>query len=169
MKSAKLKISFIVMVTLAFFAVSNLFAQEKRVKEKDIPSTVTKAFHSEYPAAKIIGTSTEVEKGVTYFEIESMDGKVRRDLLYTKTGKVEEIEEVLTAATIPDFVKKSIEKKFKDVEYKKGEKNMRNSVTKYELIIEASELKYEVVCDAHGKITKTKKIKNEESEVNDND
>jgi hypothetical protein len=77
---------------ITIFAISSLFAQEKRIKEKDLPVAVTKAFHTEYPAAKIIGTSTEVEKGVTYFEIESMDGKVRRDLLYTKEGKRSEIE-----------------------------------------------------------------------------
>ena len=95
-----------------FFVASNLFVQEKRIKEKDLPVVVIKAFHSEYPTAKIIGTSKEVEKGVTYFEIESMDGKVRRDLLYTKGGIRSEIEETLAHDKIPGFVKTSIMKKY---------------------------------------------------------
>ena len=111
-----------------------------------------------YPNAKIIGTAKETEKGITYFEIESKDSNMRRDLLYTKEGKVVEIEEELSAENIPSFVKAAVEEKFKDVEYKRGEKNVRNNVTKYE-----------VVCDVKGKILKTTKLKNEKSDENDND
>ena len=114
--------SVMMFIFATIFAVSSLFAQETRIKEKDLPATVTKAFHSEYLGAKIIGTSTEVEKSITYYEIESMDGKVRRDLLYTKEGKIAEIEEVLNAETIPAAVKESIKKKFKKVELKKEKK-----------------------------------------------
>ena len=169
MKKLISRISLFTMIILAFAATTNLFGQETKIKESDLPLAVTKAFHAEYPEAKIIGTAKETEKGVTYFEIESKDGKVRRDLLYTESGKVAEIEEVLTAETIPDFVKSSIEKKFTKVEFKKGEKNVRNSITKYEVIIEASEVKYEVVCDAKGKIIKSTKLKKEENDENDND
>ena len=163
------RISVMMFIFVTIFAVSSLSAQEKRIKEKDLPAAVTKAFHTEYSGAKIVGTSTEVEKGVSYFEIESMDGKVRRDLLYTKEGKIAEIEEVLNAETIPVAVKESIKKKFKKVEFKKGEKNIRGAKTIYEVVIEANEVKYEVVCDAQGKITKTRKIKNKESDEKDND
>ena len=169
MKVTEAQIFKMMFIFVIIFSVSSLFAQEKRIKEKDLPTDVSKAFHNEYPAAKIIGTAKETEKGVTYFEIESKDGNVRRDLLYTKAGKVAEIEEVLTAETIPDFVKKSIEKKYKDVEYKRGEKNVRNSITKYEVVIEAAEVKYEVVCDSNGKILKASKLKNNESDESDND
>jgi hypothetical protein len=153
----------------AFLLSTNVFGQETKIKEKDLPPAVSKAFQTGYPSAKIVGTAKEVEKGVTYFEVESRDGKIRRDLLYTETGKVAEIEEALSAESIPSFVKSSIEKKFKDVEYKKGEKNVRNSTTKYEVVIEASEVKYEVVCDAKGKIIKSTKLKKEENDEKDND
>jgi len=169
MRKIQLKLSLFAVVLLTIAATSNLFGQETKIKESDLPSAVIKAFHTEYPSAKIVGTAKEVEKGVTYFEIESKDGKVGRDLLYTKAGKVAEIEEALTAKSIPSFVKKSIEKKFKKVEYKRGEKNIRNSITKYEIVIESSEVKYEVVCDAKGNITKSTKLKNTESDEKDND
>jgi len=169
MRIQSIKMSLILAVFLTCLAVSGLFAQETKIQEKDLPPAVTRAFQTTFPGAKILGTAKEIEKGITYFEIESKDGKVRRDLLYTQDGKVAEIEEALTAETIPGFVKKSIEKKFKDVEYKKGEKNVRNSVTKYEVIIEASEVKYEVVCNMNGKIIKTTKLKNNESDESDND
>ena len=41
-----------------------------------------------------------------------MDGKVRRDLLYTKGGIRSEIEETLAHDKIPGFVKTSIMKKY---------------------------------------------------------
>ncbi len=169
MRKTLSKIYLAAVILLVIAASSKLFCQESKIKEKDLPPAVTKTFHTVYPDAKIIGTAKEIEKGVTYFEIESKDGKVRRDLLFTKEGKVAEIEEVLTAETIPAIVKESIEKKFKKVEYKRGEKNIRDSVTKYEVVIEASEVKYEVVCDVNGKIIKTTKLKSKGADENDND
>lgn len=160
---------FILAAIFTLLAVPTTRAQEVKIKKNDLPPVVLKAFQAAYPGAKIIGTAKETEKGASYYEIESRDGNVRRDLLFTKDGKVVEIEEALSADNIPVFVKKSINKKFNNVEYKRGEKNVRNSVTKYEVIIEAAEIKYEVVCDASGKILKTVKLKNEEGKESDND
>lgn len=160
-----MSLTFIVLAaTISFSALTSTRAQEMKIKKSDLPAVVSKAFQAEYPNAKILGVAKETEKGVTYFEIESKDGKVRRDLLFTKNGKVAEIEESLTSKDIPVFVKKSIEMKFKNVEFKRGEKNIRNSVTKYEVVIEAAEIKYEVVCNASGKILKTTRLKDEESD-----
>lgn len=170
MITIKSKVSFF--VAAATFVLlttsSNIFGQEIKIKEKDLPPAVTKAFHSEYPNAKVLATAKEIEKGVTYFEIESKDGKVRRDLLFTKDGKTKEIEERLTAETIPGFVKKSIEAKYKNHEFISGEKNVSNSVITYEIMIKSGKQKYEVVCNANGKIEKTREL-NKKSDKQDND
>ncbi len=181
MKLTGNRISIIMLIFVTIFAVSNLFAQEKRITEKDLPAAVTKAIHTEYPAAKIIGTSTEVEKGVTYFEIESMDGKVRRDLLYTKEGKRSEIEETLAHDKIPDFVKTSIMNKYPKYEIKRAElvTSDNNKIT-YEVQIKMGHKRAEVVLDKDGKIIKSENLKREnekkegkeskeEKEENDND
>jgi hypothetical protein len=150
---------------ITIFTMSSLFAQEKRIKEKDLPVAVTKAFHTEYPAAKIIGTSTEVEKGVTYFEIESMDGKVRRDLLYTKEGKRSEIEETLTHDKIPDFVKTSIMNKYPKYEIKRAERvTSDNNKISYEVLVKMGHKRAEVVLDKDGKIIKSENLKREKEE-----
>lgn len=170
MITIKSKVSFFVAAS-AFVLLTispNIFGQETKIKEKDLPPAVAKAFHSEYPNAKILGTAKETEKGVTYFEIESKDGKVRRDLLFTKGGQTKEIEERLTAETIPAFVKKSIEAKYKNHEFIKGEKNVSNSVTKYEIMIKSGKNKYEVVCDSKGNIEKTREL-SKKSDEQDND
>lgn len=74
---------------------SSAWAHEKKIAPKDLPATVSSAFKAAYPSAKIKGAGTETEDGVEYYEIESVDGKTRRDLLYTKDGKVCEIEEMV--------------------------------------------------------------------------
>ncbi len=80
---------------MAFILVStdSSFAQEKKIDKNDLPKAVLNAFQKRYPNAAIKGTSIEKENGKTYYEIESIDGTRRRDLLYTKSGKVAEIEE----------------------------------------------------------------------------
>ena len=170
MITIKSKISFFAAasVFVLLTASPNIFGQETKIKEKDLPPAVAKAFHSEYPNAKILATAKETEKGVTYFEIESKDGKVRRDLLFTKDGKTKEIEERLTAETIPGFVKKSIEAKYKNHEFISGEKNVSDNVTKYEITIKSGKQKYEVICDSKGKIEKSREL-NKKSDKQDND
>ncbi len=170
MITIKSKISFFAAaaVFILLTSGSNVFGQEVKIKEKDLPPAVAKAFHSEYPNAKILGTAKETEKGVAYFEIESKDGNVRRDLLFTKEGKIKEIEERLTAETIPGFVKKSIEAKYKNHTFIRGEKNVRNSVTTYEVTIKSGKNEYEVICNSKGKIEKTHEL-GKKSDEQDND
>ena len=163
------QILIMVLIFVTIFAASNLLAQEKRIKEKDLPAAVTKAFHTEYPAAKIMGASTEVEKGVTYFEIESLDGKVRRDLLYTFEGKRNEIEETLAHDKIPDFVKTSIIKKYPKYEIKRAERvTSNNNKITYEVLVEIGHKRAEVMINKDGKIIKAENLKEEKGEKEGN-
>jgi hypothetical protein len=50
------------------------FAQEAKIKEKDVPPAVIATFKSAYPNATVRGYAKETEKGKTFYEIESKDG-----------------------------------------------------------------------------------------------
>src|SRR5262245_41350907 len=84
-------------------------AQEKKISEQDLPVAVRAAFERSYPHAKVQGASQEVEKGKKLYEIESVDGTVRRDLLYMADGSIIEIEEDLAVSDLPDAVKAAIQ------------------------------------------------------------
>ncbi len=142
----------------SFAAVNNLFAQEKKISKNDLPDAVVKSFQAKYPKAEIKGTSVEKENGHTYYEIESMDGTQKRDLLYTKDGKVAEIEEGISLDNIPSNIKSSIMKKYPDGKIKNAEKVTRNSKTTFELVVENNGKKSEVVLDEKGNIQKMEKI-----------
>jgi hypothetical protein len=176
----KLRNIFVFIISLAFVLLSesSLFAQEKKIDKKDLPKSVLSSFQKSYPNAEIKGTSMENEHGKTYYEIESIEGTQRRDLLYTENGKVSEIEETMAAAEIPDFVKSSVMKKYPNCEINRAEKVTSGKKINYELVVTKGERKHSVVLDSKGNIQKTKKMKNEnvekegnenEKEENDND
>ncbi len=164
----KLKNIFVFSVSLVFvlLSASLLFAQEKKIDKKDLPKDVLTSFQKSYPNATIKGTSIEKEHGKTYYEIESLDGSRHRDLLYTKTGKVAEVEETLASNDIPDFVKSSVMKKYPNCEINKVEKVTSGSKINYELVVKQGEQKQEVVLDSKGNIKKMEKMekKNKEKE-----
>ena len=162
----KLKNILMLIISLAFVQVSanSLFAQEKKIEKKDLPKAVLNTFQKGYPNATIRVTSMEMERGKTYYEIESLDKGHRRDLLYTKSGKVAEIEETLASNDIPDFVKSSVMKKYPKDEINRAEKVTRGQKISYELVVKSGMQKQEVVLDSKGNIQKIKMMKKEKEE-----
>src|ERR1700682_3388815 len=68
-------------------------AQEKKITAKQVPAAVSAAFKTAYPKATIRGYAQEKENGKVFYEIESLDGKTKRDILYNADGTVAEMEE----------------------------------------------------------------------------
>lgn len=143
---------------LAIFvaAAGSMSGQEKeeKVKPGNLPAAVKSAFNKAYPNAKITGASTEKENGVTYYEIESLDGKVRRDLLYTEDGSVAEIEETISAKALPKKIHEAFGKEFPKAEILRAEKTTRGTDVTYELRIKETGKTREVVFDTSGVVLK---------------
>ncbi len=148
---------------MSIIITSSCFAQEKKIDKKDLPKAVTESFQKSYPNAEIKGVSTEKENGKTYYEIESMDGTQGRDLLYTKDGKIAEIEETFAAENIPNFVISSVMKKYPKCKIHKVEKLTKGKKISFEAVVEHDGKKSEVVLDSKGNIQKMKK-ENDEKE-----
>jgi hypothetical protein len=96
-------------------------AQAKPVDLKVLPEAVLAAFKAAYPKAEIKGASMEVENGVTQYEVESVDGKLNRDLIYAADGKVIEFEETTAPENLPDRVKATLAKDFAGAKVLKAE------------------------------------------------
>jgi uncharacterized membrane protein YkoI len=163
MKNARL-LSFIAAALVAVIVVylpTVAKAQgEKTLAVKDLPAAVTASFHKAYPHAKIRGASTEQENGKTYYEVESVDGKVKRDLLYLVDGTCVEIEETIAARALPAAVSKSLMQEFPKAKILKAEKKTKDQTLTYELAIQSGKDRWEVAFDPAGKVVeKTKKEK----------
>jgi hypothetical protein len=152
-------------------------AQDKAITKKDLPASVVKAFESAYPKATVTKCATEVEKGVTFYELETTEGKIKRDLLYKADGTLAEVEEILTADMVPDAIGKAIAAEFPKGKIVSGEKTTRGKDVSFDIVVANGQQKVSVNLTADGKIqkktvltpkkTKTEKEEKEEGERED--
>ncbi len=143
-----------------------LTAQERKIGRKEVPAAVLAAFGKVYPHARIRGTSTEVEKGTTYYEIESLDGTQVRDILYLADGTAAEIEEVVAPGALPAPVKAAVGKEFAKAGIAKAEKVTKESDVSYEVHVSLGLKKGSILVDPSGKILEKNplRLKKEETE-----
>jgi peroxiredoxin len=147
---------------------------KKKFTKKDLPSAVVSTFEKAYPKATIKGVSKEKENNTTYYEIESIDGTTKRDLLFTEDGTIAEIEESIETKDIPEAVAKTLKSEYGKYTIEKSEKVMRGSDTKYEFVVKKEKKRIEIVLDGTGKVVKTEKKgaakeKHEENEKEENE
>lgn len=142
---------------LSLLLVLTVVAQEKKISKKDVPATVIAAFEKAYPKATVKGCAMEVENGTTYYEIESIDGKTKRDLLYLPDGTVAEIEQGVAVADLPAAVRAAINKEYPKGKIEKAEKTTKGSAVTYEMKIVSGKSRVEFVVDPAGKIVKKEK------------
>jgi hypothetical protein len=123
--------------------------------KKDVPPAVIKAFEQTYPKATVNGYGKEIEHGVTYYELETMDGKTKRDLLYSADGKVAEIEETVSMKDLPAAVSQAFAKESSGAKPSKIEKTTKDEKVMYEFGMGKG--KPEIVIDPSGRIVKESK------------
>jgi len=132
------------------------FAQEIKIKQKDVPAAVIAAFKSAYPQATMTGFAKEKENGKTYFEIESKDGSVGRDVLYNPDGSVAEVEETIAATDLPAAAQELLHSKYpkafvsKDTET--TEKKAAGDKVGYEVILREGKKRFSLEFDGDGKL-----------------
>jgi len=153
-KSTVLLLGFVLGLALTGSAAVSGNAKDQAVDLKILPPAVLKAFKAAYPNAVIKGASKEVEKGVTQYEVESVDGNLNRDLLYLADGKVIEIEETIAPDHLPAPVKQTLAKDYAGAKVLKAEILTRDSGKAYELSLEFNGKKMGVTIDSLGKVLK---------------
>ena len=137
----------------ASFAWSGQAGQDKSKDTKvDLPAAVLEAFQTAYPKAVIKGTSKETEKGMTVYEVESVDGMMNRDLLYTADGKLLEIEESVAPGALPAAVRQALKKAYPGHKLLKAEELTKDGRMLYELEVRSKGQVSEVTIDPGGKI-----------------
>ncbi len=150
MKSLKLKF---ILALLSIIVAANVFAQESKIARKNVPSAVMEMFAKTYPKATIRQTNKEIKDGVTYFEIESKDGKTKRDILFMQDGSISEVEEMIGVKALPHAVEESLESKYPGQKVVSIEKNVKGSTTHFEILLSPKKgKKHEVVFDDLGTV-----------------
>lgn len=105
-----------------------------RAQRRDsLPTVIATAFHQAYPDAKILNFSRERRDGKMVYEIESQDGPARRDLIYDLEGHTLEIEEIISADSVPAAVRAAVERDMKGAILVGAERVTRGTVTLFEV------------------------------------
>ena len=144
-------------LTSGIFLASVLTANAGKLLQKQVPDVVKSAFQKSYPKAIIKSCSKEERNGKTVYEIESQDGKVRRDIIYSTDGIALEIEERIPPDNLPNPIKQTIKKTYPKGKIKTAEKLTKGTTVEYEIVIRSGKNAFEVVLDTEGNILKTQK------------
>ncbi len=167
--------AFVTVGALALGAGSTVFADEKPVKEADVPKPVIDAVKKEHPNASLKRFAQETEKGEVAYEVTLEDGKRRIEMLLSPAGKILEEEETVALEAVPEAVKKALAaSKYAKATVKRVEKvvkEQKEDTTCFEFLLTEGDMRYEVVFDRGGKIVEeeSKKVGKDDDDEDDED
>ena len=130
---------------------------EKQIDLKSVPKAVIIEFKRTYPNGVIKGCSKERERGWTRYELETVDGKTKRDILYDPDGTAIVIEEALPLSGLPQPVRDALKKEYPKGKVSKAEKIIKDDQTQYEVVVKSGKESRELVYEADGTLAKTEK------------
>lgn len=108
-------------------------AQETEVSRKDVPPAVLATFNKDYPQAKVLEWEKEIHGGKVYYEAETIDGKVARNVLYAPDGSTAQVEEKIVPKDLPQAVTDTLQQQFSGATIRSGYKVSHLGVTEYAL------------------------------------
>ena len=142
------------LVTRSILAIlasaTSALAQEVEISCDAVPRAVRAAFERAFPKATIKECAKEVEKGKTAYEISSIEGQTRRDVLFHADGRLIVIEEVIPLESAPDPVQRAVRKMYPGGEIVLAEKLTRDGLVHYEFRVNHKGKHVEIVFDSSG-------------------
>ncbi len=143
-------------IVMAFMTAVG-YPQEQSIQKKDVPRRVLDVFHKSYPNVTAKGYSKEVEHDTLTYEIESVEGKVHRDVTYLADGTLVSVEESIPFADLPEPVRNALGTKYPRAKVSPCEKIMKGATTQYEVLVTSDSEKVEIVFDADGTVLEKEK------------
>ncbi len=108
-------------------------APAKPASATKLPAAVSAAFKKAYPTATIKNVSSEKEDGKLQYEVESMDGAIRRDVVYLADGTLVVEEQAIELSAVPAPVVAALKGRYP-----------KATVTLYEKLTKPSGVSYEM-------------------------
>jgi hypothetical protein len=131
-------------------SATSALAQEQEIACNAVPAAVRAAFEKAFPKANIKECAKEVEKGKTAYEISSIEGGTRRDVLFYGDGRLIVVEEAIPIESTPDPVQQAVRKMFPGGEIRLAEKITRDGAVLFEFRVRHRGKIVETVFDPNG-------------------
>ena len=139
-------------ILIALVSVGSLLsAQETDIPRRDVPPPVLAAFDKAYPHAKVLEWEREIHNGKVYYEAETVDGKIPRNVLYFPDGTVAQIEEKMAVNEVPPVVAQAAKNGFPKSTIRSAHKVTQGDTVEYALELKGVKQK-EIVIRADGTI-----------------
>lgn len=126
-------------------------AQETEIARKDVPPAVLAAFDKVYPTAKVLEWEKEIHNGKLYYEAETVEGKLPRNVLYIPDGTIAQIEEKIAANEVPTTVANAVKRRYPKASIRSAHKITHGISVEYALALKGGNQK-RVVMHADGTI-----------------
>ena len=154
---ARLAGAFLLLATSAF---AQMVTRVTPIYEDDVPKLVLDAFKAAYPKAKTRGyTKAEVNGTTTFYNIDSADGKDRREVSYTPAGELATIRESVAESALPAEAQQAIADKYPNGKVTRAEKVIEGDRVGYRASVETGAKLFSLEFDAVGKLTATREVK----------
>ncbi len=135
----------LLVITIATIATQ---VQAQKMKTKEVPLAVSKAFAKSHPTTKDVDWS----KDGNNYEVEYDVNKIDMSITYTPTGNVIETEMEINASSLPNGVMEYVKTNYKEDEVKEASKiTDANGVVTYEAEVKGMDL----IFDSKGKYLKS--------------
>lgn len=105
---------------------------EKKISRKDLPPAVRSSFEKRFPGARVLGTSSEIDKGSTVYEVESEWQGRRHDVTFRTDGALVSDEETIPLQEAPAAVLAALKKEFPKAQVARAEKILEDGQVSYE-------------------------------------
>lgn len=129
---------FTALIAMLAVAGATLAAQAPAAK---LPAPVAAAFKKAYPTATIKNVSSEKEDGKLQYEVESVDGKIRRDVIYLPDGTLVVEEMVIELSAVPAPVVAALKARYPKATVTLYEKLTKPSGVSYEMQLKGAAVK----------------------------
>jgi len=165
------RLTFLALI-LVFVVFVSVYAEEsKTIDKQDVPAQVMTAFEKAYPNAEIAAIESE---GRIFYEFETKENDVVRDIIYLADGTWYSMEEEIWAKALPQAVTNALIEAYPKGEVDEAEKITREAEVVYEVVMEIeegdNEMEFEVVITPDGKIVSaTPKQDKDEGDDNEDD
>jgi hypothetical protein len=163
---ATLAIIFIAAPYVANAADKKESGKEQKLSKNDLPAAVLAAFQKQYPNGKIKEVGKEIEDSTTYYEVESVNGSAKRNIIYSLDGNVNEIEEAILTKQLPDSAQQIIKNDYPAGKIERAEKVTKGDKITYEVMVETkkdkTESNFELIFGSGGNLIDTKAITEDE-------
>jgi hypothetical protein len=128
--------------------------QEQKIACSKLPEAVRSGLSKEFPKATIKACSKEIENQQVSYELVTLEGKTRRDIVFSPEGSVVFLEEVVPFESVPEPVRDAVLKAYPRRAVTLTDKTTRGGTVLYEFQVRERVKRVQLVLDPNGKEVK---------------